>query len=89
MMITGAAILRKIWAEVKKSSEKFFEGDVILSKRECWLIGAILVLVGVAVGLIHAPLTHGINITIGSNNTDNGSRNGNHGIDTDDDVEKE
>lgn len=89
MMITGAAILRKIWAEVKKSSEKFFEGEVTISKRECWLIGAIFVLVGIAVGLIHAPLTHGINITIGSNNVDNGSRNGNHGIDTDDGTVEE
>ena len=89
MMITGAAILRKIWAEVKKSSEKFFEGEITISKKECWLIGAIFVLVGIAVGFMNAPLTHGINITIGSNNQGNGSHNGNQGIEADDDAIEE
>ena len=89
MMITGAAILRKIWAEVKKSSEKFFEGEITISKKECWLIGAILVLVGIAFGFINAPLTHGINISIGSNNQGNGSYNGNQSTDDNDAVEEE
>lgn len=89
MMITGAAILRKIWAEVKKSSEKFFEGEITISKKECWLIGAIFVLVGIAFGFINAPLTHGINITIGSNNQGNGSHNGNGNQAIDDDAVEE
>ena len=89
MMITGAAILRKIWSEVKKSSEKFFEGEITISKKECWLIGAILVLAGITFGLINAPLTHGINISIGSNNQGNGSYNGNQDTDDNDAVEEE
>ena len=89
MMITGAAILRKIWAEVKKSSEKFFEGEITIGKKECWLFGAIFVLVGIAIGFINAPLTHGINITIGSNNQGNGCHNGNPDIDVDDDAVEE
>lgn len=89
MMITGAAILRKIWAEVKKSSEIFFEGEITIGKKECWLFGAIFVLVGIAIGFINAPLTHGINITIGSNNKGNGCHNGNQGIDADDDAVEE
>lgn len=74
-MITGIAIVKKALAEVKKESEKFFQGELTISKRDCWLIGAILVLLGVAIGFINAPLTHGININIGSGNA-SGNRTG-------------
>lgn len=74
-MITGIAIVKKALAEVKKESEKFFQGELTISKRDCWLIGAILVLLGVAIGFINAPLTHGININIASGNA-SGNRTG-------------
>ena len=79
-MIATIAILKKTLAEAKKASEKLFQGEITISKRDCWLIGAILVLTGIAVGLVNAPLTHGVNISLCSNNGNNngnGSGNGN------------
>ncbi len=52
-----------------------FQGEVTITKRDGWLIGTILVLTGIAVGLINAPLTHGINISIASNNGNNSGHN--------------
>lgn len=73
-------------SEVKKSSERLFQGEITISKRECWLIGTILVLSGITIGLLKAPLTHGVSIAIGShngNNNGNNSANGNDGCGTD------
>lgn len=75
MMIAGIAIMKKAWTEIKKSSVQLFQGEITVSKRECWMAGAILVLTGIALGLVHAPLTHGVNISLFSNN---GSGNGNN-----------
>ncbi len=69
-------MIRKILTELKKASEKMFQGEVTITKRDGWLIGTILVLTGIAVGLINAPLTHGINISIMSNNGNNGNNSG-------------
>lgn len=74
-MITGMAFLRNIWKEIRKASEQLFQGEITISKRECWMIGAILLLSGIAIGLINAPLTHGVSISLASNN---GSNNGNN-----------
>lgn len=82
-MIAGVAILKKTLAEAKKASVKFFEGELTISKRDCWLIGAILVLLGVAFGFIYAPLTHGININIASGNA-SGNRTGAAALEADD-----
>lgn len=79
MVIAELAIIKKAWAEIKKSSVQLFQGEITISKRECWMIGTILVLAGIALGLINAPLTHGVNVSIGSNNgNDNGNGNGNN-----------
>ena len=81
-MIATIAILKKTLAEMKKSSEKLFQGEILISKKECWLIGTILVLSGITIGLLKAPLTHGVNIAIGSHNGNhngNNSANGNDG----------
>jgi len=86
MMVATIAILKKTLSEVRKSSEKLFQGEITLSKRDCWLIGTVLVLSGITIGLLKAPLTHGINITIGSHNgcnNGNNSANGNDGCGTD------
>ena len=71
---------------MKKSSEKLFQGEILISKKECWLIGTILVLSGITIGLLKAPLTHGVNIAIGSHNGNhngNNSANGNDGCGSD------
>lgn len=73
-MIAGIAVIKKTFAELKKASLKLFQGEITISKKECWLIGIILVLTGIAFGLINAPLTHGVNINIASHN---GCNNGN------------
>lgn len=75
MMIAGAAVMKRAWAEMKNASERLFHGEVTVSKKDCWLVGAILVLTGIAVGFIYAPLTHGVSISFCSNN---GSNNGNN-----------
>lgn len=84
-MVATVAILKKTLSEMKKSSEKLFQGEITLSKKECWLIGAVLVLSGITIGLLKAPLTHGVSIAIGShngNNNGNNSANGNDGCDS-------
>lgn len=67
--------MKKTLTELRKASVQLFEGELTISKRECWMMGAILVLTGIAIGLINAPLTHGVNISLCSNN---GSGNGNN-----------
>lgn len=77
-MIATAAIVRKVLAEMKKNAERMFQGEITIYKKDGWLIGAILLLTGIAIGLINAPLTHGIHISIASNNGNgSGCNNGN------------
>ena len=77
-MIATMTIIRKVLAEVKKNAVRMFQGEITIDKKDGWLIGAILLLTGVAIGLINAPLTHGVNISIASNNGDgSGCNNGN------------
>ena len=40
---------------MKKSSEKLFQGEILISKKECWLIGTILVYCG-----SQAPCKHSV-----------------------------
>ncbi|MBD5457509.1 MAG: hypothetical protein HDR27_02925 [Lachnospiraceae bacterium] len=90
MMVATIAILKKTLAEMKTSSEKLFQGEITISKKECWLIGLVLVLSGITIGLLKAPLTHGITLTIGSNNGNNNgnnSANDNNGCGTSDMAE--
>lgn len=90
MMVATIAILKKTLAEMKTSSKKMFQGEITISKKECWLIGLVLVLSGITIGLLKAPLTHGVTLTIGSNNGNNNgnnSANGNDGCGTSDMAE--
>lgn len=81
MMVAAITILKKTLSEVKTTSEKLFQGEITISKKECWLIGLVLVLSGITIGLLKAPLTHGVSIAIGSNNGNN-SGNSNNGCST-------
>lgn len=74
-MIAGITILKRALSEAKKASVKLFQGEITISKRECWMIGAILLLTGIAAGLINAPLTHGVNIGLFSNNGNSSANN--------------
>lgn len=48
--------------------KKLFKGEVTIKKRDLWLFGFDCVLLGVVIGLIKAPLTHGVTISCGNNN---------------------
>lgn len=86
-MIATAAIIKRVLAEMKKSAERMFQGEITIDKKDGWLIGLILLLTGIAIGLINAPLTHGIHISIASNNGNgSGCNNGNGSSCTDDNA---
>lgn len=78
-MVATIAFVKKAVAEVKKSAEKLFQGEITIGKKECWLIGIILLLAGITIGLLNAPLTHGVNLSLFSNNwSNNGNSSGNN-----------
>lgn len=78
MIAAGAVIVKRMMEKIKEASENMFEGDVTVTKRDCWLVAAILLLSGIALGFICAPLTHGVSINLFSNNgNDSGNENGN------------
>lgn len=82
MIAAGTIILKKMLERAGEASEKLFKGEITVTKRDCWLAGAVLLLAGVALGFIHAPLTHGVRINLFSNNgNDNGNNSGNGGSD--------
>lgn len=62
--------------ELKQRTTELMEEDVTLSKLNFFLLGAVMLLAGICLGLLAAPLTHGI--TVGSHNgCNNGNNNGN------------
>ncbi len=62
--------------ELKQRTTELMEGNVTLSKLNFFLLGAVMLLAGICLGLLAAPLTHGI--TVGSHNgCNNGNNNGN------------
>lgn len=65
--------LRETAAEVKDRAVDVMSGDTTLTRLDFCLIGAICFLAGVCIGLIAAPLTHGVSIL--SHNANNGSSN--------------
>ncbi|MBO5210228.1 MAG: hypothetical protein J6B68_12950 [Lachnospiraceae bacterium] len=67
--------VKKTWAEVKETSADMLKGEYLVTGKECFLAGVCLVLLGMVIGLLCAPFTHGFNFTFGSHN---GSNNGNH-----------
>ena len=72
--------LRETAAEVKDRAIDVMSGEATLTRLDFGLIGAICFLAGVCIGLIAAPLTHGVSIF--SHNVNNGSskfaKNGNN-----------
>lgn len=63
---------------LKEKTADFMSGDFTLTGLDFFLIGAICLLAGICIGLLTAPLTHGVNI--GSNNgNNNGNNNGHNG----------
>lgn len=67
--------VKKTWTEVKETTADMLRNKYLITGRECFLAGVCLVLLGMVIGLICAPFTHGVNFTIRSHN---GSNNGNH-----------
>lgn len=64
------------FTELKERTCSNLEGEVTLSRVNIVLLGAVLLLAGICLGLLAAPVTHGI--TIGSHNgCNNASNNGN------------
>lgn len=58
---------------MKEKMLELLTGEITLSKKECWMIGTICTLFGVIVGLIAAPLTHGLMIGCGNGNNSGNS----------------
>ena len=53
---------------LREKCKKLFIGDATFKKVELWLMAAICILLGVVIGFIKAPLTHGVTISCGNNN---------------------
>lgn len=87
-MVATIAFVKKTMTEIKKSAEKLFQGEITISKKECWLIGIILVLAGITIGLLNAPLTHGVNLSLFSHNWSNNGNNNGNGSSADMEVDK-
>lgn len=64
--------------EWKEKALDTINGELTFKKLDFCLIGVICFLAGVCIGMIAAPLTHGISIAIGSHNGSNNTGNGCH-----------
>lgn len=63
-------------AQLKEKTTDLMRGELTLNKFDFCLIGLICLFAGICIGFLTAPLTRGISINIGSNNTGNGCHNG-------------
>lgn len=62
--------------ELKERTTQLMEENVTLNKLNFILLGVVMLLAGICLGLLAAPITHGI--MIGSHNgSNNGNNNGN------------
>ena len=59
--------------EIRKKVEALFEGEVLIPRKELWLIALSCLLFGIVYGLLKAPMTHGIKIASDNGNNNNGS----------------
>ena len=67
--------LKERATELKEVTVDFMRDEVTFTKLDFCLLGAVLFLAGICIGLLTAPLTHGI--SIGSHNgCNNGNNNG-------------
>ena len=74
--------LKERATELKDMTGDFMRDEITFTKLDFCLTGAICFLAGICIGLLTAPLTHGVNVL--SHNVNNGSGNGskngnNHG----------
>lgn len=71
---------KEMAVEAKNRMLDTMRGELTLTKLDFWLIGAVCLLAGICIGLLTAPLTHGIEIGLfshnGNHNTGNGCHNG-------------
>ena len=72
--------------EAEKATEKLFCDEIKIGKNEFLIAGVILILAGVAIGLLLAPLTHGVNVSLISHN---GSNNGNNSANNNNNTDEE
>lgn len=72
------AELKERAAELKEKTTEVMRGGITLTGLDFFLISAICLLAGICIGLLTAPLTHGVAIGShnGNNNTGNGCHNG-------------
>lgn len=52
----------------KELFHRLFDGEMVIRKKEFWLVTGICMMFGVFIGLLSAPLTKGITICCGNNN---------------------
>ncbi len=71
---------------LEEKKEQLLDGEVTMTKVDLWLIVMLVFVVGVLYGLLKAPWTHGVKMTIGSNN---GSNNNVNAAEDDDECECE
>ena len=64
---------RLMITELKQKAVELTKGELTVSKVDFILIGVILLLAGICIGLLTAPLTHGISVF-----SNNGNYNGNN-----------
>ena len=71
--------LREKAAEWKEITVNHMRDEVTFTKLDFCLTGAICFLAGICIGLLTAPLTHGVNVLSHNvyNGSGNGSKNGN------------
>ena len=56
---------------LEEKKEQLLDGEMTMTKIDFWLIVLLVFVVGVLYGLLRAPWTHGVKMTIGSNNGSN------------------
>ena len=66
--------LKERATELKEMTGDFMRDEITFTKLDFCLLGAVLLLAGICIGLLTAPLTQGIHIL--SHNVNNGSGNG-------------
>ena len=60
---------------MEEKKEQLLDGEMTMTKIDFWLIVLLVFVVGVLYGLLRAPWTHGVKMTIGSNNGSNNQVN--------------
>ncbi len=71
--------LKETAMELRESAKELWSGEVTITKRECFLIGAVLVLSGILLGILLAPAKNGFSWNLFSHNGNNsGNNNGNN-----------